>query len=593
MTVVEIAIPKASALPARRTWVRRFPTAIHVAGLTLVLLALWVAGPRGHGFTDDGAALSAQLDILADGSWTVAHPYPEVDPNFEHFPDRNAAQRAGTEAYAPYVKHPLVPLLLSPVHALAGDAAVELVILAGLLAAAVAVARVVRLVAPAAATPALWLTGVGSVLLVHGLVLWVHAWAMAASAVGIEAALRVGAPDRRSISWRPALVLVAVAALVVLLRTEGVLWAGAVAVGLGTAGRRPGQRHLLILAAAVVLSAVVAVAAERWWAELVLGGPSVPQAAAATDGYVVDRLLGSFMVLLLGAPSWGSGALARLGAVAMLAALAPLVVAGRPVPGLRLLIAAATAVYVVAVLIPPWMIPGFIPALPLLVVPLAVPGRRPAWPEAPLFTMVVTYVALLAATVHRGGGGGDWGGRYAALAVPMLAVLAAHRLTGQEAPGWIAGHGRFTASRGSAGPHPLRWLAVCLVLATIATAPPLYVELRSDAATAAHARERVLEQAGLVQPAEATGRPVALVLDGLLARHLAVDRHELATLRIADPADLAPMLDRLRVDGVRQVLLVGSAPLVGPLHDGRLGMWEAAPAQVVSTRLESSVLTAG
>lgn len=379
--------------------------------LTGVLSALVLALGPGPGVTLDEYALQAQVDALDEGSWLRPHPYPTVDPEMTAYPDHLAVRT--DSGFAAYPKHPLIPVVLLWSRRVVGDLGPWFVVLAGQVAAATAIRRLISQVAPRWACPGFWLAGLGSPLLLHAFVLWMHGWGIALAAVATGRALAVVSPCGASASRRWATVLlVLVVALLPLVRTEGVLFGGALSGALLIEARRRRCRRTLSVAVLVAGATVLARLFESAWIRAAVG----PIRASGTDpsahlswaegrvsavvfnllfpGYSASRLaMQGIATILLLAAAWWSRRRARGSFVAAFALC-------------------GAALHIVALHVPSASpVPGLVPGLPLLLVPLLLPRTTHDRSEGLLIPLAVLLLAGVAATAYPAGGGMDWGGR--------------------------------------------------------------------------------------------------------------------------------------------------------------------------------------
>jgi hypothetical protein len=537
----------------------------HLAGLAVVLLVLWWTGPRGWGFTTDALALLEQVEAVAEGTWSRPHPYPSVDPLLQHYPDALASQVDGTNEFAPYPKHPFAVVVLVGPWRLAGEAGVELVVLAGLLAAAGAVGAVVERLVRGAGPAALWLVGVGSAVLVHGLVVWWHAWAVALVALAAWGVVDLVERTRR---WPlPAAAVGVSVVLLPLLRTEGALLGVALAAGLGGVGLRRRRSDLVAVGAAVVLAVVTTVVAEAAVLER-LAGSMVPIAAPASAGLVTDRLLASYAAFV-----WPGqhpvGGMVRLLSVA---AIAPALWRYRkdaPGPVLPVVISVGSALYIASLYLYPPATPGFVTGLPLLVLPFLLPSvpRRPA--TGALAAAALAYLALVALTAYPQGAGSDWAGRYSVLVLPLLAPLVAERLT--ELRRRVGGPGAAV-------------VVVALLATSAAAGPAVWSEVRGAASRTRAVEAAIGDAVARTPSAPETGLPVVVTTNKNYGRLLASDPERATALYVGDPAgELGPLLSRLGERRVVEVLLVGGGELLDEAAVAGIVGWEVGPVELLAS----------
>lgn len=537
--------------------------------LTILLVALAMAVGPAPFITTDEHALLAQAKAVASGSWLVDHPLPELDMGGRTYPDELAG-RTSDGRYAPYYKRPAVPTVLALAHDLIGPLGPRLVVVAGQVAAALAVARLVRRIAPDLAIVSFWLTGLFSPLAFHNHVLWMHSWALALSAAATEALLVLdrGASGRRAVASGAALTASVVA--MVLVRTEGLLFGAAVAAALAGSGLTRRRPRLAVAAGAVAVVAWGVRLLEGLWVASV-AGELEPARFARPSGLVFQRVAAITNTFLMGGDTAASSLLAT-------AALGALVAAGliaRRSDGRGLVIVVGSAgvvLHAAALFWPtPNLLPGMVPALPILFVPLLLGGGGKE--GRALGTLAVVMLGLVALSAYPKGAGLDWGGRYALAAVPALAALAADRLrlpSGPDVPG-------------------RRALALVLLAVTAVSGPAVLRRVVVDherVTELERALERRLEEAA-VEPA--SGRPVVLALDSRLGRLLSVHPHAVAALR-ASPDQLEPLLEGLRTEGIAEVLVLDFGDLDLGSAPQRAG-WRVGPGEDLGGSLVATVLS--
>ena len=160
--------------------------------------------------------------------------------------------------------HPLWPALLAGASRVLGEAVgLHALGLVGVVVAAAAAWLLAAEIDPRASRGAFWLVAASPVA-VNGLILWAHAPSAAAAGVALLAAVRLGR-DGPTVGRLVSLALAVVAG--VLLRSEGLLLAGAVAVTMVIVARRV----RLVTALPLVAGAVAWLAERRWVAGIVEG----------------------------------------------------------------------------------------------------------------------------------------------------------------------------------------------------------------------------------------------------------------------------------------------------------------------------------
>ncbi len=529
-------------------WQRRL--APHVAALVAVLGLVLLFGQPGVSWTSDEGAYALQVRQLREGRWDLPHPAGELDPAGEWYPYGNS--EPGRDGWIPFPKHPLHPLVLHATSAVLGRVVGLYVLsLAGVVLTAVAAWLVAGQVGVDRRGPpvAFWVAGLGPVF-VHGTILWAHA--PAAGLMGL--ALVCGLAVART-RWRllPVLGLVVGVAGGILLRSEAVLGALALALGLALVARhRHGTRGAAALGGAVMALTVVTVAAETAWQRAVTGTPPGNlrvRTTGAETSYLVDRLVALERTVVGAAGGWPGEAAILTALVTVMAVVVGVLVwrlraSGDPRP---VVMAAGTCGALLLARLagsPGEPISGLVPTWPLAAV--AVAGAAWCWSQPVVRGLVAlcgVHTGLVAATQYRIAGGFEWGPRFLTpLAVP-LAVLATAGLLGAADRAGDRGR-RAVAAAGA---------VLVLVPAVVATAAVV------------HGRAGVARFEREVREA-AAGMPAVVVNADLLARTF-WSGDPLPWL-LAPPGDEPEVLASLDRAGAAPVLVVA---LDGPGLPDRLG----------------------
>jgi hypothetical protein len=225
----------------------------------------------------------------------------------------------------------------------------------------------------------------------------------------------------------------------VLVRSEALLFAGALAaVALVVAVRARARGPALLVAGAAAVAAAGARVGETAWIARIVGDV-VPMmkapAPVAADGFLRGRV-DSFTITWLLPDYEGSQPLSLL-LLAVMTGLVLGAVSSRLCPArrARVLVPAAVsgcAAIAAVVSAPASVVPGLLVAFPLMGAGLAV-VRRGLFRDVGAALLAATaalFAAGVVATQYSTGGTGEWGGRYFALAVPVIVpvlVLALHR----------------------------------------------------------------------------------------------------------------------------------------------------------------------
>ncbi len=532
-----VADPVASPRRPRNAW--DAPLWAHVGALAVVLLVLMPLIGTGSSFSADEGAVLVQARSLSRGEgWIVEHPVPEVDPDGVNYPLEFSER--GPSGVTPFGKHPLYALMLAAADRAGGIVAMVLLSLLGTVAAAGLAGALARRLDPAIARPAVWVVGLASPLFFHGYLLIAHSLGAGLAAAGVLAAIT--ALERRSVVL--AVAVVPALAACVLLRTEGLFIAAALAAVAGVVALV--RRDIRVVAGVIAGGSLVAGAAahflENWWTLRLLGGGGFGgvggTGATAGSDLVSDRIHG-FVVTWL-TPGYGGRVVTGLALLVMAAAVAAGAGAVRWRPAddrrIRLFALVAGAGALLALVSgPTTVVPGLLLAFPLVVAGLVlVRGSTLSTVAARIAAGVsVLFVVAVIATQYAKGGGGEWGGRYFALAIPLYVpvLLLALRDAGTRLSARSAG----TA---------LAALAVCSIVMTTMGVGALRSSHRASAR--------------LVAAADVAGRSVADIDPVMVTTQGSVPRFAWSTFDrqrwlLAPPEGLEDLLSRLRAAGVARV----------------------------------------
>lgn len=425
-TVAATADDGGGAAPSIGPWWSRVPFAVHaLVVLALLLVCIPIVGPNASFSADEGAVI-VQAQHLAEGhGWIVANPFPQLDPTGRDFPLEISDPAAG--GFAPYAKHPLYPLVLAGADHLGGVTGMVLVSVLGAWLAALVAAAIARGLSLGRGVSALWITGALSPLFFDAYLIQAHTLAAASFALAVWAALRM----RRYPDPFGGIALCAGTSVTVLLRSEGVLFVGALGVALVVDAVRKRGVGSVISIGIVSVTALVSTFGERWWIREILGTvtnvPANSSGAANGSGFLarVDALrvtwfqpgystMTTAVMLVVGA------------AILVLLAVIGLRLGTRGSPLVMIGAVGAAAVLVARLFfgrIEP--IPGLLVAFPAAMGVAALPFRS-VWRSRSqtllALSCAVGFLAVLA-TEYPTGGGGEWGGRYFAIGVPVLVIL--------------------------------------------------------------------------------------------------------------------------------------------------------------------------
>lgn len=511
----------------------------HAAVLLVLLSGLAAVIGTESAFVTDESYVVIQLDTIEQtGSWELDHPLSSIDPEGAAFPLHGASRYEG--GWTLYGKHPLLIHLYMPVHRAFGIAGMVGLSVLGTVAAALAAGAIAERLRPGGGAAALWLVGVGSPLFFDAFL--VHGHTMAAALAGLAAylALRL-VVDRRLWAGFAAVASVLVVAL---LRTEGIFFAAALGGCLGLIGLARRRIDLLVSGAGCVAMAPTAYLIDRWWALSVAPGDPVDVMSFAQEdlSFLMSRLTSLTVTLLL--PGYRDGGLAEIltGVGGILLVVGLVVMRRRPDDEGAILLPLTGAALLVPRSFLEWgAVPGLLVAFPVGVAGLAVVTRRHLEQTSIrlLLGTSAVYGLGVAATQYASGGHTEWGGRYFALALPLLGPVAViglrsllERLPGQRAD------------------------IVTLSLVVSAAALAL---LAVRTVESAHERNRARSDGVLAAAAELDagdgGRPIVVTEDDQIPRLARGRYEEVRFLRVTTP-HVKEYLERLADEGIEELLLV-------------------------------------
>lgn len=393
---------------------------MHVAaGCLLLLLVSFVAGGRGYFFIDESAMLG-QVDLVREGTWTARLPIPAEDGVVAE-PMAKSTYVDGS--FAPFPKHPLHVAVLVAVDTIAGVQGMRLLSTAAALVAGVLAMHLVPASRPGVRITAFWVVVVASPLLFDSQLIVAHA--LAAPVAG---AIAVVLARERSLAFVP--LLAGLVALGVLLRTEFLLVAGAFSLVWGARAvvRRSGRS--LLDSVVISLAAVLSYSVEGLVIDALIGEDQTSAVEAGVGRLSLSSMASGARIALL-----GFGAASPLSAVAVgstLVGVIAVVVAVRRDPPSRLLLGAAgvgAAVGGFAFALQPAILPGLLPAFPAVVL-LTAAWQKDEDPPPVSAALPGAVAGILGAgvivTQYGDAGGFEWGWRYMAVAIPLVAPLAAY-----------------------------------------------------------------------------------------------------------------------------------------------------------------------
>ncbi len=507
----------------RKVWAA--PIAAHLAALCLVLVAgAAFVGTYASLSADEGAAIVQARQLAEHHSWIREHPYPTLDPQGRNYPYHLSAR--GEDGFAPFAKHPLYALVLSGLWRLGGINALVGLSIAGTLGAACIAGRFARRLDPRYERFAVWGLGLGSPLVFDSYLVIAHTVG-AALAGGLLLLVTRRSSRHFGVSLLGAAAL---SAILVFMRTEGVLFAAVIALVV-LVGGRGSQRWLGV---AVGVAGVAARFVERAWALSIVGPPVTlrltaeeaarERASALGGGGIRGRIDGALLTLFR--PDYGGVRVNVLLGVALVGFVAAIVI-GRSNRrlGVALAIVAAACTVLRLALAPPNLVPGLFVAAPIvwtgIWAGLVAFEQRTFRPDPRVVLVLGGFVLAVVATQYAYGGGVEWGGRFFALAVPLAMPLAVAAMATQPV-----------------------LVRIAVVVAALAISSMGIVEIRRS-----HVRTEALF-ANLRVPDGAVPVAVSGALPRLDWRRYD-ERNWLLELN-----DVAALIDRLQRRGARRVYLV-------------------------------------
>ncbi len=419
----------------RRVWAA--PLWAHALVLAVALAgAAPLMAPSAATFSPDEAVVLTQVRSLADGGgWVVEHPFAEIDSEHRLYPVAGAHR--GERGMAPFAKHPVYPVVLVALDAMGGVIAMVLLSVLGTVACAALAALLAREVTGGLERPVLWAVGMGSPLLFDAYLLIAHTVGAALVTAATLAVVRGSHRQQPAAALAGACLLVALA---VLFRSEALLFGLALGAATVVTGLARHRRALVTWGVAVGAAALVTAVVEKRVVTALVGGDAGAVAVPDAGGSFLEARLEGFVNTWL-RPSLETltGADTLLVAVVAMAAAAVPVLRGRlgRPHTLVLLSVAATGMCALALAANPGrVVPGLLVAYPLAVLGIGLVDRT-AFDASGRLLLTVTsglFVAGVLATQYRVGGSAEWGGRYFALVVPALTVLAVDALARRARP---------------------------------------------------------------------------------------------------------------------------------------------------------------
>jgi hypothetical protein len=526
----------------------------------VMVLAAWATGPLGRFSVDEGLYIAQVRSLVQHGTWALSKPFPLLDPQGITFPLPHSP------TFAVYAKHPLYPVLLTPLYAVGGIWAMLGLSIAGTVLAASLAAALSRRFMTGIDRWVFWAVGIGGPLLFDGLTIFAHSLAAAAAT-----AVVLGVVEYRRSGLRRWLILaVANVGPAVLLRSEALLLFGALAAVLLLLGVRRGERRSTVAALVVGGAAFVARAADQLWASAI-GGAGMSLTAdgpSGGDAGWFGRVHVAWTTLLGTALPWVAGA----GPALLLAAMAFSCVAIRGVHRHRppLLVGGCWSLAVVAwggaVLLGPWGdVPGLLVVCPVLAAGI-VAALAPPLPvrERAIGMAILLFVGAVVTTEYDIAGGSEWGARFLAIVVPTATAMAVCQIA------------RLLRRR---PPAVARMTIGALVVGSLLVAGLSLTTLRHDHQRSVRNAVEIQRQAEASVPGDG-GLPVVVTTDPWLARRIWPLEPRLRIV-LVDGSEAGSWGRRLRQAGFRQVVVVqprwppDSPPIVHTVDLGRLTSGES------------------
>jgi MFS family permease len=408
------------------------PLWAHAAALGVVLVLLAPLSRPVDLWTADEGAVRLQVEALAEhGTWSLPRPLIELDPDGVTVPIHDAAIVG--DRYVPFSKQPASPTIMAWFQAPLGRAWAIAPSLVSVIVAAYLTGRLAGRFGRGNGPLALWTVGLFSPMFLYGFTVLGHTAATAVAA-GLLVAVTAAMSGSR-VMW-----FVALAASLAgpLLRSEAVIFAGAVSAVVVVSAIRSRRRASAIWGAACGGAAIAGLGLNLFLQVLI--GDDVATTVAGGEAGFIDRVASGIFDATV-RPDADATVTAVL-LVFAIAVLGLLVVSLRRDPARWPVHVALAAIAVAAAVGTIWLatpiVWGIFVAMPVLVFGLASIDRRMlADPNARfLLSVSVLYAAGVFITQVEGAGGHQWGGRYLMLLLPAIVpvvVAAAVATVGSSA----------------------------------------------------------------------------------------------------------------------------------------------------------------
>lgn len=396
----------------------------HVVFLGVALsLATMFVGTDSFVYIDE-AALLAQATLVESGTWTA----PLVDTGaMPSVAPMARSTLTGTD-FAPFPNHPAHVYLAAAALDLGGIPALRVVSVVAVVLAAAIVGSIAARQSRESAVIAVWVTGAASPLFFDAQLLVAHAIGAALVAGAIWVLCTPATTRSPRLELGRLAGLVTLAGLGVLLRSEVVLLVAALVAVSGVMALATSRIRVAVDAVACGTGALAAYLIEPIWIRRLVDAPVGAKSIQASPAGRIPDILDSVRIAVVGVPL-PTGRLFVLGSGLLIASGIGMVVAPhrrRPV-----LVAAWLAVaLLMSSLVDPVVVAGIGLAMPVLAIGLVASGRfglaSPTHRGAA--AVGVVFVMLVAGTQYANAGGFEWGWRYVAVALPLLALVIAEPL---------------------------------------------------------------------------------------------------------------------------------------------------------------------
>ena len=411
--------------PHRFTWSTRRAYWVAAAALALCLAPIMTTLSDGNIAVPDDGIYAKQAVILADGTWSGTRPVSEIDES-----GLNSAlgpEITYDDRQIPYPRNPLFSTLLSLSYRLANYRGLVAFSVVGVWVASVAAGLLARMLDVRFGIPALLATGLVSPLVFDTSLVSAHG--MAAGMCGLTLLALGQVVDRRR--RLPLLVATVGAALLVGLRTEGVIAmvATSIVLAMMAVQIRPFRvdRLAATAAASVVVATVSSYLASGYWTQKIIENAGRTSSISRELSSDRSPLRAAWVSLIR--PWYGTAVNAQPALVfaviaTLVAAVSVKVAPRRWLLPVMLLVVAAGCVITQA-----WagsgLITGLFSAFPALGAGLILLRREDL--GRPMITRHLGISALTLAGItyaaYSVGGSAEWGGRFYHLLLPLLVPL--------------------------------------------------------------------------------------------------------------------------------------------------------------------------